>query len=289
MRMIEEYNRSAEPLLRGWGGYDFACMGFAVSGGHRFPWPEGCYVLRRRRIYPDVGEWTLCGTAPLDATSIKNGPGFDHQADMAYQYEVATVFGNGQASAFCEPVRVDFDGSVQLIDPLPMFPRNLRARPIAGGQFLVTWDYDPYGHGAWPKDFQVFGGPDAGEASLLRPQAIKIDRRNVLWVADALHHRICRFARDGRFLSSFGTAGEKPGELKYPYDLELCPDGTVLVCEYGNNRVQHFDANGHSLEVWGSVGRRPGELASPWGLALGKDRRVYVVDYLNHRVQMFRM
>jgi len=169
MRMIEEYNRSAEPLLRGWGGYDFACMGFAVSGGHRFPWPEGCYVLRRRRIYPDVGEWTLCGTAPLDATSIKNGPGFDHQADMAYQYEVATVFGNGQASAFCEPVRVDFDGSVQLIDPLPMFPRNLRARPIAGGQFLVTWDYDPYGHGAWPKDFQVFGGPDAGSIDYNTP------------------------------------------------------------------------------------------------------------------------
>ncbi len=134
-----------------------------------------------------------------------------------------------------------------------------------------------------------FGGPDAGEASLLRPQAMKFDRQGVLWVADALHHRICRFSRDGRLLSAFGTAGDAPGQLKYPYDLALCSDGTVLVCEFGGNRLQRFDAHGKSLEVWGTAGRRPGELASPWGMALGKDNRVYVVDYLNHRVQMFRM
>jgi DNA-binding beta-propeller fold protein YncE len=134
-----------------------------------------------------------------------------------------------------------------------------------------------------------FGGPDAGEASLLRPQAMKIDGDGILWVTDSVHHRICRFTREGKFISSFGTPGDRPGELKYPYDIELCPDGTLLVCEFGNNRVQRFDGSGHSLEIWGAAGRRPGELASPWGMALGKDRRVYVVDYLNHRVQMFRM
>ncbi len=134
-----------------------------------------------------------------------------------------------------------------------------------------------------------FGGPDAGEASLLRPQALKMDGQGMLWVTDSLHHRICRFTRGGKLVASFGKAGDRPGELKYPYDLELCPDGSVLVCEFGNNRVQRFDSSGRSLETWGAAGRHPGELASPWGLSLGKGHRVYVVDYLNHRVQMFRM
>lgn len=136
---------------------------------------------------------------------------------------------------------------------------------------------------------QSIGGPETGEAALLRPQAFKFDARGDLVVADALHHRICRFTRDGRFLGAFGNAGHGPGELKYPYDVAICADGSLLVCEFGNNRLQRFDVSGKSLEVWGAAGRRVGELANPWGMALGADRRVFVVDYLNHRVQMFRM
>jgi len=49
-----------------------------------------------------------------------------------------------------------------------------------------------------------FGGPDAGQAALRRPQCMDFDREQTLWVADACNHRICRFSRDGRFLSSFG-------------------------------------------------------------------------------------
>lgn len=134
-----------------------------------------------------------------------------------------------------------------------------------------------------------FGGRDAGEASLMRPQSLCFDSQGVLWVADAVHHRLCRFTREGTFLGAFGTPGRQPGQIEYPYDFAFCADGTVLVAEFGNNRLQRFDTQGHSLEVWGSAGRGPGQLAYPWGVALGRNGRVYVVDAGNNRVQMFRM
>lgn len=134
------------------------------------PWRPGCFILQRRRLYPDVGEWTFVGSADVDAATIKNHPGFPHEPDMAFQYAAAVAFGNGQASEFCEPIRLDFDDDGELISPpMPMFPVNLFAVPIAGGKFLVSWDYDPHGHGAWPKDFQVFGGADAGSVDYGTP------------------------------------------------------------------------------------------------------------------------
>jgi len=134
-----------------------------------------------------------------------------------------------------------------------------------------------------------FGGQDAGEAALLRPQSMEFDKDGTLWVADACHHRICQFTREGKLIFSFGTAGREPGQLQYPYHITLCPDGTLLVCEFGNNRLQRFDREGNSLEIWGMPGRGPGQLAYPWSVAIGKEGRVYVLDSGNNRVQMFRM
>ncbi len=136
------------------------------------------------------------------------------------------------------------------------------------------------------KPVASFGGVDAGEASLLRPQSMAFDGEGTLWVADACHHRICRFTREGKLLGTFGSLGKAPGQLEYPYGLELCPDGSILVSEFGNNRVQRFDRTGKLLDVWAEAGRQPGQLAYPWNVAFGKDRRVYVLDSGNNRVQV---
>jgi len=134
-----------------------------------------------------------------------------------------------------------------------------------------------------------FGGPDAGQAALRRPQCMDFDREQTLWVADACNHRICRFSRDGRFLSSFGRAGGGLGELYYPYGVRVLPDGNLIVAEYGNNRVQVLTPEGRGVRVWGSAGREPGQLAVPWSLAIGRGGRVYVVDSGNNRVQVIRL
>jgi streptogramin lyase len=134
-----------------------------------------------------------------------------------------------------------------------------------------------------------FGGPDAGKASLLRPECLAFDADSMLWVADACNHRLCRFTRDGRLVGQIGRMGAAPGEFRWPYAVVITPDGNLLVSEYGNNRVQALTPDGSSLWTWGGPGRAPGELAYPWSLTLGPGGRVFVVDSGNNRVQMFRM
>ena len=132
-----------------------------------------------------------------------------------------------------------------------------------------------------------FGGHDAGDASMERPQSLLVAPDRTLWIADACNHRICHFDLEGQFLGSFGRPGQKLGELWFPYNVDRLSDGTLVVSEYGNNRVQRFDPrNGESLGVWGAAGRRPGQLAYPWALAVGEEDHVLVIDSGNNRVQV---
>ncbi|MGD8450621.1 MAG: hypothetical protein PVJ57_02285 [Phycisphaerae bacterium] len=131
-----------------------------------------------------------------------------------------------------------------------------------------------------------FGGPDAGEATLRRPQSLVFDNDGTLWVTDAGNHRVCHFDADGRFLGSFGTPGDGVGELRFPYGLDFLSDGTLVVTEFGNNRLQRFDRQGHSLGTWGSAGRKPGELAYPWAAVVVPEDRIVIVDSGNNRMQV---
>ena len=91
---------------------------------------------------------------------------------------------------------------------------------------------------------------------------------------------------DGEVLAVFGQMGREPGQLRYPYDINVTADGELLVCEFGNSRLQWFDKQGRSLSVLGLPGRAIGQLWSPWGAIEGVDGRVYVVDSYNNRVQI---
>ena len=135
-----------------------------------------------------------------------------------------------------------------------------------------------------------FGSPGSGPAQLSRPAALRVDRsRKCLYVADACNHRIGIYSLEGELLRYIGSAGTQQGRLRYPYDLTLLADGTLVVCEYGNNRVQLFDAEGRSLAVYGNAGRQLGQLAYPWGVAVDSRRRAYIVDSGNMRIQVWQL
>ncbi|UCE50485.1 MAG: 6-bladed beta-propeller, partial [Phycisphaerales bacterium] len=135
-----------------------------------------------------------------------------------------------------------------------------------------------------------FGSAGSGPDQFSRPSAICIDEsRKRLYVADACNHRIAIYDFDGELIGHIGSTGRDPGRLRYPYDLTLLADGTLVVCEYGNNRVQLFDADGQSLAVYGQPGRRLGELAYPWGVAVDARRRAFIVDSGNMRIQVWQL
>jgi DNA-binding beta-propeller fold protein YncE len=135
-----------------------------------------------------------------------------------------------------------------------------------------------------------FGDPGSGSGQFARPAALCVDKsRKCLYVADACNHRIAIYDLDGNLLRYIGSAGRAAGQLRYPYDLTLLSDGTLVVCEYGNNRLQLFSAEGQSLAVYGSAGRQLGQLAYPWGVAVDSRRRAFVVDSGNMRVQVWQI
>jgi len=143
----------------------------------------------------------------------------------------------------------------------------------------------------WSPDLQFvkcFGEAPIEGRRLSRPAAMVFDDEQTLWVADACNHRLVRFSRDGAVLRTFGSFGTGPGEMRYPYDVNVTPDGMLMVCEYGGHRLQWFDKEGRSLKIWGTSGRAPGQLFAPWGAVCGADETVIVVDSLNNRVQLVR-
>jgi len=130
-------------------------------------------------------------------------------------------------------------------------------------------------------------GPIAG-VPLSRPAGIDVDAEQTLWIADACNHRIVRLSLDGELLATFGEFGSAPGQVRYPYDLQVTPKGDIMVCEYEGNRLQWFSKDGRSLRTWGKAGRAPGELFAPWGATYGPNGYVYIVDSLNSRIQIVR-
>ncbi len=135
-----------------------------------------------------------------------------------------------------------------------------------------------------------FGSLGSGREQFSRPSAVCIDQsRKRLYVADACNHRIAMYDLDGELMGYIGSVGRGPGQLRYPYDLALLADGTLVVCEYGNNRVQLFDPKGRSLAVYGQPGRRLGELACPWGVAVDEKRRAFIADRDNMRIQVWQL
>src|SRR5579862_8548395 len=83
--------------------------------------------------------------------------------------------------------------------------------------------------------------------------------------------RISKFAKDGKFIKSWGKKGTGPGEFNSPHTIELDSQGRVFVGDRSNNRIQIFDQDGKFLAEWRQFGR-------PSGITILKDDTMYVAD-----------
>jgi DNA-binding beta-propeller fold protein YncE len=91
-----------------------------------------------------------------------------------------------------------------------------------------------------------FGGRDIAREDFTAPVAVRFDEEGRLFVVDLLRHDVKIFDGEGHYLAQFGgwfgpqTGGRAPGELLYPIDLAIAPEGLVYVSERYGNRVQLF-------------------------------------------------
>jgi hypothetical protein len=101
--------------------------------------------------------------------------------------------------------------------------------------------------------------------------------------------RITKLDPNGKFVLSWGSAGEEPGQFARLRALALGPDGLLYAADACNHRIQIFSRDGKLVRLWGTPGTEPGQLSYPYDLAFsgGRAPYLYVVEYGNARVQKF--
>jgi sugar lactone lactonase YvrE len=115
-------------------------------------------------------------------------------------------------------------------------------------------------------------GPD----TFNMPSAVLVAPSGDIFVGDGhggtSNARVVKFAKDGRFIKTWGKRGSSPGDFDTPHALVMDSRGRLFVADRGNNRIEIFDQNGTYLEEWRQFGR-------PSGLFIDRDDMLYVADH----------
>ena len=90
------------------------------------------------------------------------------------------------------------------------------------------------------------------------PSDVVVASNGDIFVADGhggeTNHRIVKFTKDGKFVKSWGTKGNGPGQFNETHSLALDSKGRLLVGDRRNNRIQIFDQGGVFLDEWRQFG-----------------------------------
>ncbi len=87
----------------------------------------------------------------------------------------------------------------------------------------------------------------------------------------------------------WGSLGTAMDRLAAPEDVDIFPDGRIVIADTGNNRIMVWDKDGKPLAAYGSFGtsatwRNAPQFNHPGGVLADPSGKIYVADTLNHRV-----
>jgi DNA-binding beta-propeller fold protein YncE len=121
-----------------------------------------------------------------------------------------------------------------------------------------------------------------------RPAGVAVDADGNLYVADTLNNRIEIFDGDGKFISTFGKAGDGPGYFARPKGVAIDSDNHIWVTDGMQDRVQVFNQDFQLLITFGGHGLLPGMFQGITGITIDKQNRVFTSEIFPGRVQQFR-
>lgn len=120
-----------------------------------------------------------------------------------------------------------------------------------------------------------------------KPAGVAVDAEGSLYVADTWNNRIEIFDADGKFISTFGKAGDGPGYFSRPKGVAIDSDGHVWVADGMQDRIQVFTKEGQLLISFGGHGLLPGQFQGLVGITIDKRNRVFTSEIFPGRAQQF--
>ena len=195
--------------------------------------------------------------------------------------KVVKTFGAGQ---FIWPHGIDVDkqGNVWVVDARAATADELKKSPNAAGKGHTVLKFSPDG-----KLLMTLGTPGKTgtpeQGGFNEPNDVLIAPDGSIFVAEAhgaqfldapgpdAIGRISKFSPDGKFITSWGTWGYKPGEFRGPHAFAMDSKGRLFIADRGNRRIQIFTQDGKLLDTWHQFSRIS-------GLFIDKNDVLYAID-----------
>jgi DNA-binding beta-propeller fold protein YncE len=241
---------------------------FALGGCSLFS--SGLGPTGRPRVrYDMVENWItapedISGVSAVTVDSAGNVLAFRRDAGNVWVIDTAGVLKKewGQDIAvWTHGIRVDPEGFIWTID--------------GQGHTVKKWTPDATELVMTLGKLNVAGeGPD----TFNRPTDVAFAPNGDFFISDGYENtRVVKFARNGRFLKSWGDPGTGPSQFNTVHSVVIDRRNRVLVADRDNARVQIFDLDGNFLGQWTHLG-------SPYSLWLTDDDLIYISDGVNSKI-----
>jgi len=116
--------------------------------------------------------------------------------------------------------------------------------------------------------------PGTGELGMRAPEAVAVDHRGNVVIADTGNHRVLVIGREGTLLQEFGGYGWDEDRLDTPSDVSVYRGFYVYVLDEGNRRVARYDVEGDYVDLVVAED----EAGSPVAIAVVKAGGLLLVD-----------
>lgn len=113
---------------------------------------------------------------------------------------------------------------------------------------------------------------------------IALDQFNNLYAVSYTYSKVAKFSPDGKLLLEFGTAGESPGQFKFPEAIAVNSKDEIYVADTGNRRIQKFDKTGKLLQVISLDPTTGNYFDAPLSIDTDSDNNLYLLHNPENKV-----
>ena len=152
---------------------------------------------------------------------------------------------NLYAWSFAHAVRVDRDDNIWAVDKgsdmMIKFNPDGRVAMVFGRKKEASDE----GAEAWKHPRPPLPAVDG---QFRQPTDVTWDPQGDIFFSDGyINSRVAKYDKNGKWVTSWGTPGNKPGEFNTPHSIAADAKGNIYVADRGNRRIQVFDSNGAFL------------------------------------------